>query len=304
MRERRHWTRDSLISAATRRQWLQSIGVVASALPVFGIEPIFSQSRLDHLRIRSGNLSTSLRFYHDLFGGEILDGTRNGYSRPISSPDEIVLLKFTPGYPYLIFAPASNENPRGLDHLCMSSPGFSYTTVKAKIESLGIPPQHQPNPGNALYVRDEDAVLLEIFEAGSWSALQEHNPEAQLAPNFRHPKPAFEAIAIPQITVRTWNLERAADFYTNLFGTATQRQASNQRRTFRIGETTLELLSIAAPPRAAAGFGYMTIAVKNFSSSSATGILTERGINSDHRGEHDARYLSDPDGVELRLTGA
>jgi catechol-2,3-dioxygenase len=107
-----------------------------------------------------------------------------------------------------------------------------------------------------------------------------------------------------RIGIRSADLARAGDFYGRLFGTEIASAASSRSRSFAIGDSTLELISVSAAsaPATARGIDHIRIAVRDFDVESVKRILQERQIAMDGRAPSGSVRISDPDGIGLELT--
>jgi hypothetical protein len=105
------------------------------------------------------------------------------------------------------------------------------------------------------------------------------------------------------IRLRVADLSRSVQFYQWLFGIEISSSDPSFSRTFRNGDSLLELTPMRAGSTSLTpGIDLMGVMFSDFSPPSALEILRERGI--DARVSGSARLVaSDPDGIQIMLSG-
>jgi hypothetical protein len=270
----------------TRRELARILAGIAAAGTTRGDEPILSVSGVDHIKLRVANAGASAMFYYGLFGGDVVP-VRNSTFRNSLRVDEVFLKIGAPPFPYLMLSGIREGESPGLDHLSVlaGNPVAARATLTRKGISL-------IDPGQGLWFRDTDGMLIELMAGPTWG-LQAQSIRLPVPSNLASLRPAFETAALTRIHLRIVDIGRATSFYSQLFG----RDKATGERRFTCGPTVLQLdrgAGLEAP-----GLDRLVISIRGFRPKQARRILEQRGIQPG--GSQRQVLLRDPDGNELEL---
>jgi catechol 2,3-dioxygenase-like lactoylglutathione lyase family enzyme len=255
---------------------------------------------LDHINVRVSDCARSARFYHGLFGGDLLfiENIPPNPSTPATESWYVGLgaqfLSITPTFPQLGLGV-------DLDHISLFVRGLqSGDATAAAIKARGL----DTLPDSTGWLRDPDRMLYQLRDSAS------NKPGMPAPPLFSMtvktkaadiPTPPFTPTAIREITLRVADLSRTTDFFSSAFSGEMQASGSRAERRFRFGSGEVRLIPRPQAARSTrVSMDHITIAVKDFSAPSARRLLRERGIEprDDSSG---GLGFADPDGLQVRL---
>jgi catechol 2,3-dioxygenase-like lactoylglutathione lyase family enzyme len=262
-----------------------------------GREPLFPVDDVDHINIRVGNCEKSARFYHGLFGGDLLfiESIPPNPSTPSVESWFVRLgsqfLSITPTFPNLGLG-------EDLDHLCVSVNGFQNAAAAAeKVKSSGL----ETVAGSAGWIRDPDGFIYQLRSstAGSKPGLPSP-PLSQVKTKAGDLSSVpFAPVAIREVGLRVTDLNKTADFLNNTFGGEIRAAQSSDLRRFKFGACNLLLMRRAtASPQVV--MEHVAIGVRNFDARSALRILRERGVTKVDSGRERVQF-TDPNGIQVLL---
>lgn len=250
--------------ALTRRQMG---GMILGAAAAARLRAADESLPLDHFKLRVSNLEKSVEFYYRLFGCPMKEMRGGSFLTPPELP--AIFLQIGRGRTYLILSPRDEKTPTGLEHIATNRAGLARVLENGL--PLAFPGQPAPGPD---YVRDPAGNLVEFVGPTPFDRVRADAP--RIAGSLRGRKPAFEPIAIRQVTLGVSDLHRAAGFY-RLFGT--ELSARRDGATFDFSGTTLGLS--ARPVKS--GLAGFTVSVRS---------LARKTVS-----------FRDPDGNRVELVG-
>jgi catechol 2,3-dioxygenase-like lactoylglutathione lyase family enzyme len=251
-------------------------------------------SGLDHLKVRVASGGASALFYYGLFGGDIVRVENSTLPRDTPVDEFFLKIGLAP-YPYLMLSQMRAGESAGFDHMAILVE--NALAARALLERRRVAVVDS-DPG--VRVRDVDGGLIELFVRPTWGETGE-SIRRPLPANFKSVKPAFDAVALKRVCLRTLDAAKSGDFYGELFGGETAQRFQSGGRVFTYGGTVLELVSGdgATAPR----LDYLSIGVRNFRARSARRALLERGIRAYDSQRGTVRFL-DPDGNDVEIVAA
>jgi len=287
---------ETTLGAVSRRQAFVLLGAMAAACRADAAEPGLMQPvSLDHVNIRVSNVARSAAFYMGLFDTPVL---RNPSLRaqPGSPPGEGFFIRFGDGY--LAISQAFSPEVPGLDHYSLGLRDYDKAKLEAKLRDNGV--AVPPRSGGDLWLNDLDGALMQLRPPGGWAR--------QTATAYQGPArvgPALSPLSISRIGLSCADLARAGDYYARLLGTEIASAASGRSRTFSVGDSVLELVSVPANsvPSAGRGLDHIRIAIKDYNAETAARVLRERGIGISGA-VSGALHIADPDGIRIELAAA
>jgi catechol 2,3-dioxygenase-like lactoylglutathione lyase family enzyme len=280
----------------SRRQALILLGAAAAVRGADAAEQAITQPvSLDHINIRVSSVAKTAEFYMGLFDTPVL---RNAALRaqPTSPPSEGFFLKFGDGY--LAISQAFAPDRPDLDHYSLGLRDYDKTRLTRRLQDgdIAVPPRSSTD----VWVADLDGALMQLRQPGGWAR--------QTATPYQGPPrvgPAFLPLSMSRIGLHSTDLGRAGDFYARLFGTEIASSAPARSRTFRLGDSVLELISAPAnADPAIRRLAYIRVAVKDFSVGTATRVLSERGIKVGDGAAAGSLRISDPDGMPIEIAAS
>lgn len=277
------WTRREMMTVAA-----------GALLPRPARAALLTNSAVDHLKIRVADALATARFYRRLFGGRMFKLSNNTYpTQPVT--DEFYV-ELAPDYPYVIFAQAAAGQALGLDHIRVRT---ADSLPEGTWEGQGIA-QVYPSLSGITWIRDPEGNVLELAPGSTLGPPGlPYKVGKEYPPDFRHSH-RLEARAIEAVGLRVSNLDRVGDFYARVLGTE-QRRQSKSARSFRLGQTLLELHA-ADGSGGSLGLDLIRVAVPNLSAGTARKDLRRLGISS--RSHSGMVMVSDTDGRDVQITPA
>lgn len=206
--------------------------------------------------------------------------------------EEFFLKMGSAPYPYLMFSQVKAGESPGFEHMAVLAENARAARAVFELRRVAV-----VDAGPGVMVRDVDGSLIEFFTRPTWGETAESIRRA-LPTNFKSVKPAFEAVALKRVCLRTSDAAKAGDFYGELFGGETAQHLQKGGRCFTYGATVFELAPGEGPR-----LEYLSIGVKNFKAKSARRALLERGIRAVASPRGTVRF-ADPDGNEVEVVAA
>ena len=278
---------------ASRREAIATLGALVAMGGANAAERALLQPvSLDHVNIRVSNVAKSGAFYMGLFDTPVL---RNEAlrARPNLPPSEGFFLKFGDGY--LAISQAFAPDTPGLDHYSVGLRDYEPAKMAATLRDSGFAPDPRAVD---IWVGDPDGSFIQLRPPGGWAR--------QTATPFQGPArdgPALTPLAMSRIALRSTDLARTNDYYGRLFGNEIASATTAGSRTFSLGDSVLQLVSIpatAAPARP--GMDHLRIAIKDFDADAVTRVLRERSIET--ATAPGVVRIVDPDGIRIELAAA
>jgi catechol 2,3-dioxygenase-like lactoylglutathione lyase family enzyme len=216
-------TQEVSASLVSRRNALMLLGAMAVMRGADAAEPgMLQPATLDHVNIRVSNVAKSAEFYTGVFNTPLL---RNPAlrARPNLPPGEAFFLRIGEGY--LVVSSAFSPDTPGLDHYSVGMRDYEQAKLAAKLKENGIAADARSAD---VWVRDLDGSFIQLRTTGGW-ARQTAAPTQRTIGG-----PSFLPLSMTRIGIRSADLPRAGDFYSQLYGTEVASAASDRSRV-RIG---------------------------------------------------------------------
>src|SRR5579863_728030 len=123
----------------TRRQVLRSLPAMAAASRAMAqtSKPFIRVQALNHMTLYVSDPKRSLEFYQGLFGMPVQ--ARQGAS-------SAGLLRIGSGPQYIALAAAGADRKPGIDHFCMTTPGFNAGQLSTILAAHGVTKSEAPGP--------------------------------------------------------------------------------------------------------------------------------------------------------------
>jgi catechol 2,3-dioxygenase-like lactoylglutathione lyase family enzyme len=119
---------------------------------------------LDHIGLKVTDLDSSLRFYHDVLGLEVVSTSgphaNGGRSATLRAGQQMLDVFYRPD-----FVSADKDRPVGMDHLCLTVDGDSMEQIVALLREQQVEIMWGPvTRGNttSVYVFDPDGIHVEL----------------------------------------------------------------------------------------------------------------------------------------------
>jgi catechol 2,3-dioxygenase-like lactoylglutathione lyase family enzyme len=277
-----------------RRDVLTMIGAgVLAPLTTWGDERPFQITGIDHVTITVADPARSLAFYTRLFGNAVLKDKDGCHYVKVGSA-------------YVGLTPQKRgKQPAGGNQIGPGIQSFDLPAVESSLQRAAIP--YRQTKGQGLLVADSDGILTQFWAENSWNELQKIGQPVSVAAKQ---EPLIQATSINHLLLAVNDPERAALFYSKIFGPIAQRTPPRpplsgriwyQAGTHRIGLAPLNQGYNTSGQRP--GIDHFGV-IAPFERESLIKGLTEAGAKVLPQGEGPEAAgvdFQDPDGVRLQV---
>ena len=211
----------------TRRELMQFLAGMGAIRGLQGAEPMLAVSGLDHFKVRVASAGASAIFYYGLFGGDMVR-VQNSTMPGDTTVEEFFLKMGSAPYPYLMFSQVKAGESPGFEHMAVLAENARAARAVFELRRVAV-----VDAGPGVMVRDVDGSLIEFFARPTWGETAESIRRA-LPTNLKSVKPAFEAVALKRVCLRTSDAAKAGDFYGELFGGETAQHLQSGGQIFHL----------------------------------------------------------------------
>jgi len=295
------------------------------AIPVLGLRaqagktPIPVRS-LNHMTLRVSDFKRSLEFYQGLFG------------LPIQArQSDTVQLRIGPGYYMAVGGTAAGDKP-GIDHFCMTTPGFEVARTTAILAQHGVTKSdargamktwvRMRDETPEFYLGDPDGIAVQLQDPAYCGGKGVLGNQCFAVPEPAPHKGVLAVRGLNHFTLSVSNQQRSLAFYQELFGMPVQTRQGAGVVILRVG---------AGPQSVALGartgtpnIGHACLTMEGFNPDKVMKTLADYGVKprgdaaapakpltswvrmrgEDAGGAKDGTpelYFTDPDGITIQL---
>jgi catechol 2,3-dioxygenase-like lactoylglutathione lyase family enzyme len=302
----------------TRRSLLLSIPVLGLRAQA-GKTPIPVRS-LSHMTLRVSDFKRSLEFYQGLFG------------LPIQArQSDTVQLRIGPGQYMAVGGTAAGGKP-GIDHFCMTTPGFEVARTTAILAKHGVTKSdargamktwvRMRDETPEFYLGDPDGIAVQLQDPSYCGGKGVLGNQCFAVPEPAPHKGVLAVRGLNHFTLSVSNQQRSLAFYQELFGMPVQTRQGAGAVILRVG---------AGPQSVALGartgtpnIGHACLTMEGFNPDQVMKTLADYGVKprgdtvapakpltswvrmrgEDAGGAKDGTpelYFTDPDGIMIQL---
>jgi len=314
-----------------RRRMLQFLALSPWSLHLQSQDAVshIAIEKLHCFALRVTDVARSLAFYQGLFGMPVL--ARNG---------DVVSLRIGDGPQFFSLQPCRTGETPGINHIGLSVPAFSSSTIAVQLDARGLqsvqqglPPPDRLNaalqywqassPAAGVFVADREGLLLQLCAHSYCGATDNTCDAVQAAPVAG----LLRLRDINHFTSYMSHAPAANQFYMKLFGLHYQSYQGPTMPTIGVGDGRQFLMFVGGSqegaPTKPGRIDHVSLSVENFDVERILSVLADFGLTArrdpastpvlshwvtlrmPNRGGAEGGtpelYFSDPDGLHIQL---